>query len=512
MEVTLSFNKFTKGVSGIKKKLIEAIRSYPRSANIVQYFIDVLESVLYSNLLSNILKNITQANIKELGLSSLNAKEIRSKFSHYRKLSKVALPFKHPRMNEVHYDEFRESLAKEYPEILPILIRIERLAGKEKFKTILLTARKEFWNASKVEVTFDDAFTRLFIEAQIKKGTGGISGKRLILMTQKVLRLSLEPAVKIVTKEIEKDRSAALRDHRINIKAFQIRLFRRWQKPFDLLEGHIGHSTELVIRKRAHLVDEKGRISDFKALALLKLNARALQVSNEILVLLKAGYADGAFARWRTLYELSLIALYLGQNDQIFSQRYLDHEVVGKLKTAKKMIKFKKSFKVLPTRKDLSKLNREREVLCAKYGEEFKQDYGWIPKAQWPGNKIGIWFLENQVRLGHLGPYYDLACRTVHGGAAGFVQMSLMDHAQGTLQTGPTNYGLADPIQHCGFSITHLTLALLNLNPDFDSVVHMKILVENSVKLAREAAEVQFNLEKEEQARATLESESFTSK
>ena len=45
--------------------------------------------------------------------------------------------------------------------------------------------------------------------------------------------------------------------------------------------------------------------------ALSRLHARACQVTDEILTLLKAGFADGAHARWRTLHELAVTSIFI---------------------------------------------------------------------------------------------------------------------------------------------------------------------------------------------------------
>lgn len=56
------------------------------------------------------------------------------------------------------------------------------------------------------------------------------------------------------------------------------------------------------------------------------INGRALQVANEILLLLRNGYADGAYARFRTLYELSVIAHFINSHGDEFAQAYMDYD------------------------------------------------------------------------------------------------------------------------------------------------------------------------------------------
>ena len=50
--------------------------------------------------------------------------------------------------------------------------------------------------------------------------------------------------------------------------------------------------------------DESKRELQYRYLAISQLHGRACQQYLEVLCLLKSGFADGAFARWRSMYEL----------------------------------------------------------------------------------------------------------------------------------------------------------------------------------------------------------------
>lgn len=60
--------------------------------------------------------------------------------------------------------------------------------------------------------------------------------------------------------------------------------------------------------------------------ALRYINGRAIQVANEILVLLKNGYADAAYARHRTLYELSIVADFLVKYGDDVAKEYIEYD------------------------------------------------------------------------------------------------------------------------------------------------------------------------------------------
>ena len=52
---------------------------------------------------------------------------------------------------------------------------------------------------------------------------------------------------------------------------------------------------------------------------------RAAGVAHEVLALLRAGFPDGAHARWRTLYELAVVAHVLAAGNRGTASRYLAH-------------------------------------------------------------------------------------------------------------------------------------------------------------------------------------------
>lgn len=67
-------------------------------------------------------------------------------------------------------------------------------------------------------------------------------------------------------------------------------------------------------------------ISDkqFRYVALCAIHGRACQQFLEILHLLKNGFADAAYARWRSIYELSVIAEFISKNGEDVAKAYCE--------------------------------------------------------------------------------------------------------------------------------------------------------------------------------------------
>ena len=64
------------------------------------------------------------------------------------------------------------------------------------------------------------------------------------------------------------------------------------------------------------------------------LQRRGCQVSADIVTRLAAGFADGAMARWRTLFEIAVIVDILHGADDATAERYMDHSDVDAKRAA----------------------------------------------------------------------------------------------------------------------------------------------------------------------------------
>jgi hypothetical protein len=102
-------------------------------------------------------------------------------------------------------------------------------------------------------------------------------------------------------------------------------LYSRWAHPLDLYELclYVAHNCgEYFNRKfRSKAAAEK----DFQFEALIRLHAGAVRVAGEIYALLLSGFASGAHARWRTLHEIAVTALFIVQEDKQTAERYVHH-------------------------------------------------------------------------------------------------------------------------------------------------------------------------------------------
>jgi uncharacterized protein DUF5677 len=216
-------------------------------------------------------------------------------------------------------------------------------------------------------------------------------------------------------------------------------------------------------------------------------------------VLLNAGYADGANARWRSLHELAGIALFLHQSGNDVARRYLDHHIMKVCRDAKEYQTYCRNLGYTPfSRKEMKSMKNKRIKLEKLHGSDFgKQDYEWIPKAILSDRNFKG--LAKHVHIDQLNPYYNMSSNAVHGGSrALFYQLGLVDHRKGkALLAGPTNFGLADPIQGTAISLNQISCSLLGLESDVGDIIAMFIMGKYVKEIGPIAVSIQKQIEKE---------------
>ena len=99
-----------------------------------------------------------------------------------------------------------------------------------------------------------------------------------------------------------------------------------WGKAFALYKCYIESSTRFSNEFFKYREECKVKTDENKFIALAYINGRAIQVANEILVLMKNGYADAAYARFRTLYELSVIADFIDKHGDNVAKAYIEYD------------------------------------------------------------------------------------------------------------------------------------------------------------------------------------------
>jgi hypothetical protein len=479
------------------------LEGYSHSTVLQDFIFGHFESLFYSTLISNFFSNLTRQNVKEEGLPDGKIREIRLQFKRVQNDIESVTNWKigHKVIDEQYYSNFKSDLKKHFPKFIVILYHVEAIFDLKRGKRYLSAKKKIVRRLGTDDNKLETSLITSALETHIKKGKGPFKLRDL----QKLIKnaLSREVILKFADSlyhTLKKEAPEMLMEESVIQMSFEARLYSRWKEPLDLLESLIKVSWESGDRKKDALIKIMDKTNQFHYSALIRLHARALLISHEIFALLNKGYPDGAFARWRSLHELSIICVFLNQTNNIVSERYLDHSRFKHYKDALDYQTYAKKlgYTRIP-RRDLNYLKRECDKLIQKHGPDFtKADYDWIPKNILADRNFRA--LEKFVKLDKYRPYYNMSSTSVHGGSRAFhYNLGLMSHKRNeVLLTGPSNYGHADPIQNTAISLMYATMSLLTIKPDLQDSLSLAVLGKYVMEIGPAVVKVQREIEKEE--------------
>ncbi len=280
------------------------------------------------------------------------------------------------------------------------------------------------------------------------------------------------------TLDTEKD--SLLSEHYEILDSFRQRLFKTWELPLKRLDSLLYICMEITDELRRGSGEHQTATTDKFNLA-TRLHARCIQIGNEISHLLHGGYADGAFARWRTLHETSATAMFICEGDEDLACRFFDYQNVWNLDKA---IKYNKNnildFESVSAER-LLQLQTESKAIIDIYEPSFKQTFGWARKALGTSVKsnenVKFTDIEKFVGLSFLRNHFSFANQYVHAGTDSIgYKLGTSISNRDLLLTGPSNEGLIEPIQCTSLSLTYATIALLNAYPTDESPVRISVL------------------------------------
>lgn len=308
-----------------------------------------------------------------------------------------------------------------------------------------------------------------------------------------------EHAANAILDAMQADAPRMLTEERATRMAFEQSLSRDWGGALDLLEELIVVATEAGDEANEEFRHATSDSPDYVVEALTRLHARACQVAREVLTLLRAGYADGAHARWRSLHEISVVAMLIAHHGPDMAERYLLHQGIEAYRAARE---FQTHCVALGQQRipdaEYQGLKRDHEALLKRFGDAYGGDYGWAGPDVGTG-KILFKDLEMAAGLEHLRPYYRMASHNVHANPKGvFFKLGLSPDEQSLLLCGPSTSGLSDPAHCAAIALSQVTVTLLSTNVNIDRLVIMKILLKLERQVGSAFIEAHQRIEGEE--------------
>lgn len=185
------------------------------------------------------------------------------------------------------------------------------------------------------------------------------------------------------------------------------------------------------------LPEEQKEEIQYRYTVISQLHGRACQQFLEILCLLKAGFADGAFARWRSMYELCVIAQFIKQNDERVAKAYYEESFSdnGKCEWAKHASCFANCKRVT-----FSEIQKQ----CSEVTEKWEMQYK----------------LSNSV---------------IHSGPGGTFSRLCKPQDSDVVAIGPSDYGLAMPAANSAIVLAIISSIYFTLLHIGDGYVFAKV-------------------------------------
>jgi hypothetical protein len=368
------------------------------------------------------------------------------------------------------------------------LKRLEAFVGSEDANTVKFQTWR-FWDRYHYQVEITDADLQ-----EIRRQFEAVSETVKTALPEVVD----ETAASIVNR-LDRTWQSYRRRERKDAAKFRLRLEKRWGEALSGLEMLVVICREMGQQVNSVERDDETLNRPFTVDVVTRLHARACQVASEILTLLEAGFADGAFARWRTLHELSVIALFVSKHGEPVARRYCQYQTVQSYFAARQHREYEKRAGLHPIPEDeMTRLEMDYLALLKREGPSFEKDFGWAMNVL-DRKKLTLHDIEKDLEVDHLRPYHRTASYAVHAQPLGtFYRLGLVDESN-TLLAGPSNFGLAEAGQNAALSLARVTCAVLKLSEmTTDVAIYIHIISRVSQAAEGAFARIQAELKKEE--------------
>lgn len=263
-----------------------------------------------------------------------------------------------------------------------------------------------------------------------------------------------------IAAEQKANMTTALADHDARNAAALANIEKYWGATIRTL-------THLIVRC-IEVVDGsiKDRSLDNVDQALLAQWTRACQTSFAIVALLRNGFADDAYARWRTIHELNVVADFLRKHGAAVVDRFNAHLAVKNYRVSLEYNRCALGLKYQPIdASEIASLKAAHDAAVAAHEGLNEGDWGWAPKALL-GLKSKDWVsfshLEDAAGLGMWRAHFGMANHNVHAGPHGayFRLSNPKRKGQPLGIPGASVFGLATPANCCAISLHQITLLL----------------------------------------------------
>ena len=216
----------------------------------------------------------------------------------------------------------------------------------------------------------------------------------------------------------------------------------KWNKAFVASEALYIMNLEFVenySKYVASLEEERKHPLQWRYLAMQHIHGRALQIFLEIITLMKNGFADGAYSRWRTMYELAVVCDFISKHDENTAKTYYERS------------------------------------------DSDDHQYEWASASgEFPSkkpNKITFADIRSKTTLNttEWDKQYKLANKIAHASPQGTFKRLSNTGRKKLIPVGRSDFGITTPGEHSAITLVQITTMFGTLFADIDAMVELKI-------------------------------------
>lgn len=310
-----------------------------------------------------------------------------------------------------------------------------------------------------------------------------------------------------ILKSLKADWPAQRAHEEAQMDQFCAHLHARWGEAFDTLRMMYTIATEIgnevvKMRRRSH-AKKDAVLHD----TMVRLHARACQVTKEIITLMERGLADGAMARWRTLHEITIVAALLVEHGEDIAVRYRAHEAVEAKRAMDRYALYHAQLGYgPPSAREIEAIDKAYEASLARFGDRFGSEYGWaafhldMKKPRLVDLEAALWRAEMQS-------YYRMASYNVHAGSRGLTfRLGILEGESAPIAiAGASNAGFVDPARNTASDLTLITSLLSSGTDRFDRMVEWQLLINLRNELPKKLDKAQRELDRAHRAQLKME-------
>lgn len=242
-------------------------------------------------------------------------------------------------------------------------------------------------------------------------------------------------------------------EHRQNDNVFIAHQVQKWGRCFAASEAmyqlviEIAEDYTTYVAEKISEFDQKKYQYTYSAL--LHIHGRVCQIYLEILCLIKNGFADGAFARWRTMYELCYIADFIKTAGEDTALAYLQQS-----DTNDKHCSWAKNAPQI-TKKYASEIKRR--------GKKFSPNLAQIQSCCEFTSK---WTEQ-----------YQLGCFVTHASPQGTLGRMANVEGMNVIPVGKSDYGIAEPAVDSAIVLVMVTTLFVTTFPSAEGLARIGMLL-----------------------------------